>query len=835
MHGQQNAQPSETVQVITNGQPGNNGEAGDGTADSQAGQGASEKEGEWITAMSKAARKKKKAADKRKKLADLGRGTPPTQGEEGQLKTLSTTLMITPTATSETDRQVSGKRKRRRATTEDLADDGGEGSLPQPVTRVQEAPGALHINAIPPPRQPEIAVNEHNHGQRSESQRNLDAMHAAIAEANRPSFCHPSSEWDTTKPGEEWNQHSFREFRFWQPSSRNTQQSQGGKLIDPYMSDESFDAPSIDDLIRSVKPLPAIPTTKEPNRDATPSPTPRRRAARMTTGSRQGVPKTPNKAKEAATPMKWLTKESGRTSRAPEEFLNGLQGRLGMANPQKSLTPQITTRILDTKTQPGTAIPRRSRRDEPKVEVTNITKESERQTNSRASSVLSYVTNHPSREQQPREDDDDAMSIDDEGDELNAPHVNQANLLYNLSSQRFQRPTSAASGSYASSEEQEDEDDEDFGQLPHDVSWEEEDFTPKPPGNWRRIQGNTHLDKYAGQRPQQANQWMANEGHCLLVQYAEHGALDKDPEHWLRFLLLEDLLKVRYGVPEPDILAPQPLDNAEPGINVAPYNFLVRNLTRAQKERMIRDGWASTKYLTVYFNVVEPVAPEYMGTFGRPEAFLTTKASIARAIFCNGFQKNPLYSATINIIRRDKKSGPTGKWGNTPTRDAFKRILDSIHVHVMRRKLPGSTNKKASSPLYVLYCESPTTNAEDWATFKETVRNQPFNRDGGCTATLCEELFLCKLCHSADHNIGMCDLPKTPGWNGPHSEKEEEERRQAQAQRGTSSRGRSNSRGGMITAGRGRGYGYGQSQQDFQRGRGRGQSNNARGWHSGSR
>ncbi|TFY53537.1 hypothetical protein EVJ58_g9398 [Rhodofomes roseus] len=126
--------------------------------------------------------------------------------------------------------------------------------------------------------------------------------------------------------------------------------------------------------------------------------------------------------------------------------------------------------------------------------------------------------------------------------------------------------------------------------------------------------------------------------------------------------------------------------------------------------------------------------------------------------------------------------------------------MDSIHVRVLPR-IQGSS----PSPLFVLYCDPPTNDLDDWELFRDTIQSHSFGVDGGSSPKLVVDIKACLICHSADHSVGFCDLPEVIGWNGPR--KEQYSSMPANAKRDNKKRGDKPSRGRGNGNGRGRGRG----------------------------
>ncbi|TFY52946.1 hypothetical protein EVJ58_g9728 [Rhodofomes roseus] len=325
------------------------------------------------------------------------------------------------------------------------------------------------------------------------------------------------------------------------------------------------------------------------------------------------------------------------------------------------------------------------------------------------------------------------------------------------------------------------------------IDWATVEFTAEPEDKWRRIQFRTPDGMFEGQSEAQVKKWraLAANVHCVLVMFAAHGACDRDNEYWTRISLLHELLRYRFGVPE-RLLAPELAPGRRQVDNTGPWCFLVPNISEIQELVLTGFGWCSSRHISVYFMRFPPPPPDFLTILDGSLAFMTTEPAIARKIVVASFLREPLFSTTIDTIKDDKRAGAKGKWGETPIKDAFRSIVESIKVRVMPRKL----SKGTPNPLFVIYCDPPTLNARGWTTFREAVLRQPFGMVGGAAAIVFTEEFRCTLCHSTDHKVGLCDLPKLEDWYGPRPAEDGQQQPTAPARGNFNKRSGNAKRGG---------------------------------------
>ncbi|KAH9829015.1 uncharacterized protein C8Q71DRAFT_863573 [Rhodofomes roseus] len=226
---------------------------------------------------------------------------------------------------------------------------------------------------------------------------------------------------------------------------------------------------------------------------------------------------------------------------------------------------------------------------------------------------------------------------------------------------------------------------------------------------------------------------------------------------------MKELVLVLFGVGRRQLLPPQQEAGAPTGSNIAPFYTLATDLSDEQIATMLGWGWVSTKWLSINFVRFPTPLPTYVATWESSTAFVSSAPQDVEDMLAAGFTREPLLSTTARIICRDKASGAAGKWGDTTMADAFNTIINSVKVRVLPRRI-GPLNTPA--PLYAMYCNPPTTNEKDWEEFRDAIQAHSFGVDGGRSPNIFYG-DACKICHSADHSVGLCYLDSVDGWNGP--------------------------------------------------------------------
>ncbi|KAH9839015.1 uncharacterized protein C8Q71DRAFT_855666 [Rhodofomes roseus] len=356
-------------------------------------------------------------------------------------------------------------------------------------------------------------------------------------------------------------------------------------------------------------------------------------------------------------------------------------------------------------------------------------------------------------------------------------------------------------------------------QVASGIDWLNADFTRAPPKGWKRVQFRSLRDVLKGQDKEQAKRWteIAKLRKCLLIQIAGCGGCDDDFASWQSYELMKELVLILFGVSRRQLLPPQQEAGAPAGSNIAPYYTLATDLSDHQIAAMLGWTWVSTKWLSVNFVAFPTPLPTYVATWESSTAFVSSAPQDVEDMLAAGFNREPLLSTTARIIRSDKDAGAAGRWGDTSLINAFNATVNSVRVDMLPR-LVGPQNTPA--PLYAMYCDPPTANEKDWEVFRDAIQAHAFGVDGGRNPDLFVNSSDCRICHSADHSVGLCYLDSVEGWNGPR--RENYTNQAAPSTRG----GRNRPRGGNQQRGGGnqqRGGG------DQQRGRGRGGRGRGRG------
>ncbi|TFY51961.1 hypothetical protein EVJ58_g10281 [Rhodofomes roseus] len=294
-------------------------------------------------------------------------------------------------------------------------------------------------------------------------------------------------------------------------------------------------------------------------------------------------------------------------------------------------------------------------------------------------------------------------------------------------------------------------------------TWVQATVTPAPPGDWRPVQGTSFYFKQDGQCPTQHSGWLSSLRPAVLASFVGHGARDNDPESWDRMERLRKLLTEVFGVPAPELYLPNTADGNRPRLNCDPVYLLVQGITMPQQVAILKKKYHVTKELQVHFSDLSLAPSTWIGSFEKKDAFGSMTMEQTLPFFIATFRRDFLYAFTKDTIERDKKLNHLSKWGTTPTDIAVEIVIQSITVREVPRRSTGGGN----DPIIQLYCESPTFHPHDWIVWRDMVREQPFSTEHGARASLIRTEVKCKMCHSVDHPIGLCDLPAVPGWNGP--------------------------------------------------------------------
>ncbi|KAH9912452.1 uncharacterized protein B0H18DRAFT_961039 [Fomitopsis serialis] len=301
--------------------------------------------------------------------------------------------------------------------------------------------------------------------------------------------------------------------------------------------------------------------------------------------------------------------------------------------------------------------------------------------------------------------------------------------------------------------------------------------TRAPENGWPRIQGVGFDLVYANVLASQADEWRRARDYHVYIHFPGRGAHDR---------------------------AYRRCPPTSPNSN--PIYYRVGNLTVGQRDRLLREGWVSSRDGT--FGVVssEPSPPTFMGTFRHPLRLGETSEEGMANAFKKGMRSEEMRQYLLTTLNSDIFAG--GRWRRLTAQDAYELIISSITV---KKILLRNTRDEEEEPFAFLYMESPTSDPIEWLNFRNRVRTFTF---GGLLAgppELVTRSFYCMYCHSVDHPTHACTIPSTPGWHGPSLDDVREmlaadRRAQGQDQRGGGRGGRG---GRGSRGGRGRGNGRG--------------------------
>ncbi|KAH9841159.1 uncharacterized protein C8Q71DRAFT_855004 [Rhodofomes roseus] len=704
-------------------------------------------------------------------------------------------------------RPTDGKRKRQRI--EDYSDDSDEASRPQPVTRVQNQPRQLPDTTESPKN--DLLLTPGYNSDREPTVGDIDAYNgfdpSNINPAHRPPpFPQRPDQWT---PGNDpsWAPPSIQEDIFWSGGHAN---HAAGPPNQAPATQGDFEDTEMDEMIRNFGfPNPTGPPPRQPPRVSQtyerqhrphppshpPSYGPNAPRGTDPPTYAQGNPLPPAlwnppqpsqwnifpPAQWNAPPVAPTYQTQPRDTPAPPQSLGRAPTPRLQAAPQPPYNPPgdapgepqfdvPTPRWRPAQsTRPPVTPPRRP--PAPRLNPTGETAAQSRP-QSRAASIISYASHADAAQRNARREDDD-MAVDEEawqiqGDYPLPQEAPQNPYVFGEARQptqyNEQYPFNPLTQTFPPSNGPADP-------GPSRASFFAQAFkpttvTPRPEGDWREIQGSSFYSKHDGQCRDQASRWQGSDRPGVLFFFAAHGARDGDADQWHRMNLLENSLKQTFHIPAPEIYIPDTINGAVAKHNDNPFCMLLQGITDAQKKTLIAEKWHVKKGLAVRF--LDPtLAPStWMGAWEKNQAFGTMKTEQILPFFQAAFRRDPLRARTFETIERDKKLGPLSKWGATPPEVAFAHIVRSVRIRSMPRQTAGG----AINPLIQLYCESPTAHPQDWHIWRETVRQQPYSTDNGAKAVLITEEFLCKLCHSIDHPLGLCDLPSVPGWLGPSRE-----------------------------------------------------------------
>ncbi|KAH9932546.1 uncharacterized protein B0H18DRAFT_1115793 [Fomitopsis serialis] len=244
-------------------------------------------------------------------------------------------------------------------------------------------------------------------------------------------------------------------------------------------------------------------------------------------------------------------------------------------------------------------------------------------------------------------------------------------------------------------------------------------MTRTPPGGWPRIQGVDFTLVYANVLASQAEEWQKATDYHVYIHFPGRSAHDRG--NFGRLCAADTTLRTCLGIPTASIT--QPIAAVTPtGPNSSPVYYRVGNLTIGQRDRLLREGWVSTRDGT--FGVVssEPSPPTFMGTFRHPLRLgVTTEEGMADA-FKKGLRSAAMYLLyLLSVLNGDILAG--GRWRHLTAQEAFELIIDSVTV---KKILLRNTRDEEEEPFAFLYIESPTSDPAEWLNFRNRVRNFAF-------------------------------------------------------------------------------------------------------------
>ncbi|TFY58488.1 hypothetical protein EVJ58_g6389 [Rhodofomes roseus] len=661
-------------------------------------------------------KKKKKAATKTV-LTHIGLGLPTTSNPAA------------PALKNPTDRTASGRRKRRRTT--DKVNDGGEGSTPQPVIRVQNTPSPSFATTATPLEDPELTPGYNS--DREPTVGDLDVYNGldprTINPANRPlPYLRTPTDWNATRETT-WAAPTIQDDTFWgvytqrpepgQPRAETYDEAPG------YFEDQEMDNlirtiefPTLYDRNKWTDPLASAPPASHP-RPAPQQPT-QSGSSRQTTQS-QGPAQTSasHAPPPSVIPSHAEPRTYGKQRHEQETYGPSTRGEERIQRPIAAHERQFPSWPRDLNHLPPPVTP--------------------------TPPVVQHAARSTVHSPKPGPPGIEGIYAIIHQDPVEAP----ANAM--------------------------------------------------PPRYEDRQAGGTSIDQQyergnapTGQQP--------GDQTPVLASFVGHGARDNDPESWDRMERLRKVLTDEYGVPAPELYLPNTADGNRPKLNSDPVYLLVQGITTRQQIALLKKKYHVTKELQVHFTDLSLAPSTWIGSFEKKDAFGTMTAEQILPYFRASFRREPLFSSTMETIERDKNLGHLSKWGSTPSDVAFEITINSITVRVLPRRSTGGGN----DPIVQLYCVSPTFHPRDWIIWRDCAREQPFSTEHGAKAALIRTIVKCKLCHSADHPTGLCDLPSVPGWNGPTAD---EVNNRGQQDLPRDDRGTFRGRGGARGGGEGRGRG----------------------------
>ncbi|KAH9926107.1 uncharacterized protein B0H18DRAFT_1119012 [Fomitopsis serialis] len=273
--------------------------------------------------------------------------------------------------------------------------------------------------------------------------------------------------------------------------------------------------------------------------------------------------------------------------------------------------------------------------------------------------------------------------------------------------------------------------------------------TRPPPGGWPRIQGADFDLAYRNVAPSQAEEWRKATDYHVFIHFPGRGAHDKG--NFSRLCAADNILRVSLNIPTASIT--QPIAAVAPTKpNSSPTYYRVGNLTQEQRDRLLREGWASTAEGT--FGVVssDSVPPTFLASFRHPERLCVppTEEGLTEG-FKKGMMSPEMYQYVRTILTIDIRTG--GRWRHLTVGEAHRCVIDSIKVKLISIR---DSRDDEEEPIAFLYMESPTADATEWICFRERVRSFTFGSPYAGPPELVTRVFYCLFCHSIDHPTHAC-------------------------------------------------------------------------------
>ncbi|KAH9932944.1 uncharacterized protein B0H18DRAFT_1115590 [Fomitopsis serialis] len=280
-------------------------------------------------------------------------------------------------------------------------------------------------------------------------------------------------------------------------------------------------------------------------------------------------------------------------------------------------------------------------------------------------------------------------------------------------------------------------------------------MTRPPADGWPRIQGNVLDLPYQNVSPAQAAEWRKATDKHVFIHFPGRGVHDRG--NFGRLCAADAILRTSLGVLTPSIT--QPIAAVPPTLpNSNPIYYRVGNLTTAQRDRLLREGWVSTNDGTFGIISSDPIPPTFIGAWRHPERLGATTAEGMAHGFVEGMESEEMFQCIELTLTTDIGSG--GRWRHVTVREAHRFIINSIKVRKIMLRMSRDDEEE---PVALLYMESPTADATAWANFRERVRSFQFGGPYAGPPELITRPFYCLYCHSVDHPTHACILPTTPG------------------------------------------------------------------------